>query len=107
MSEQSKSNCHIFKKCGGCQYINLSYEEQKKKKHKDLQRLLGNFCKVDVVRGMENPYHYRNKVNAAFQRKKNGEIVAGTYESGTHFVVENPDCLIEDIKAQKIPAVLL
>ena len=102
MSEQSKSNCHIFKKCGGCQYINLSYEEQLKKKHKDLQRLLGNFCKVDVVRGMENPYHYRNKVNAAFQRKKNGEIVAGTYESGTHFVVENPDCLIEDVKAQKI-----
>lgn len=37
--------------------------------------------------GMENPYHYRNKVNSAFARKKDGTIKSGIYEKGTHKVV--------------------
>lgn len=106
MSEQQKKKCQIFARCGGCQYIHLSYEEQRKKKHKYLQQLLGKYCKVEKVYGMEQPYYYRNKVNAAFGRKKNGEILAGTYEAGTHFVYENSDCLIEDRRAKEIIATI-
>ena len=31
--------CPVFKKCGGCQYLNLTYEEQLEKKKRELQRL--------------------------------------------------------------------
>ena len=52
--------------------------------------------------GMENPYHYRNKVNSAFARKKDGTIISGIYEKGTHKVVPVDECLLEDQRADAI-----
>lgn len=34
------SKSALMKKCGGCQYIDLPYEEQLKKKQKDTNKLL-------------------------------------------------------------------
>ncbi|MBP3621120.1 MAG: 23S rRNA (uracil(1939)-C(5))-methyltransferase RlmD [Lachnospiraceae bacterium] len=98
------NRCPILKKCGGCQYIGRNYKETLDIKLKNMRKLLGEFGKVEDIMGMENPYHYRNKVNVAFKRKKNGEILAGTYEEGTHNVLSNPDggCFIEDKKAYAI-----
>lgn len=98
------NRCSILKKCGGCQYIGRNYKETLDIKLKNMRKLLGEFGKVEDIMGMENPYHYRNKVNVAFKRKKNGEILAGTYEEGTHNVLSHPDggCFIEDKKAYAI-----
>lgn len=98
------NRCPILKKCGGCQYIGRNYRETLDIKLKNMRKLLGEFGKVEDIMGMENPYHYRNKVNVAFKRKKNGEILAGTYEEGTHNVLSHPDggCFIEDKKAYAI-----
>ena len=71
-------NCPIYKKCGGCQLQNLTYEEQLSLKQSKIIKLVGEYCHVDEIIGMENPYHYRNKVNVAFKRKKSGEIGALT-----------------------------
>ena len=101
---RKNSRCPISKKCGGCQYIDKEYQEQLDIKYKYISKLLSNFGKVESIIGMENPYHYRNKVNAAFKRKRNGEIIAGTYEEGTHNVLSMPEggCFIEDEKANSI-----
>ena len=98
------NRCPILKKCGGCQYIGRNYKETLDIKLKNMRKLLGEFGKVEDIMGMENPYHYRNKVNVAFKRKKSGEILAGTYEKGTHNVLSHPDggCFIEDKKAYAI-----
>lgn len=98
------NRCPILKKCGGCQHIGRNYKETLDIKLKNMRKLLGEFGKVEDIMGMENPYHYRNKVNVAFKRKKNGEILAGTYEEGTHNVLSHPDggCFIEDKKAYAI-----
>ncbi len=98
----SAGKCPIFSKCGGCQYIDLKYEEQLEKKHEYLSGLLKDFGQVEEVIGMENPYHYRNKVTATFKRLKSGEIISGTYEEGTHKVLPITKCFIEDEKADKI-----
>ena len=97
-----KSNCPISKKCGGCQYIDKSYAEQLKIKTDQVKKLLAPYGSVDEIIGMKEPYHYRNKVNAAFQHKRNGEILAGVYEEGTHRVLSVDDCKIENRLAQEI-----
>ena len=51
---------------------------------------------------MKDPYHYRNKVHAVFARKKDGTIISGVYEEGTHRVVPVEACQIEDEKADAI-----
>ncbi len=96
--------CPISNKCGGCQYINKDYEETLALKIRKVSKLLSNYGKVQGIIGMENPYNYRNKINVAFKRKKNGEIIAGPYEEGTHHVLQVPDggCLIEDKRAYPI-----
>ena len=53
--------CPVAKKCGGCSWQGISYEEQLKKKQKQIRKLLKNICPVEPIIGMKNPYHYRNK----------------------------------------------
>lgn len=94
--------CNISKKCGGCQFQGIPYKEQLKKKQKKEQSLLGAYGKVCSIIGMENPYYYRNKVHAVFDRDRKGNIISGIYEEGTHRVVPVENCLIEDEKSQEI-----
>lgn len=94
--------CKVAKKCGGCQYQGVPYKEQLKKKQKAVNALLSKFGKVEPIIGMENPYYYRNKVHAVFDRDRRGNIISGTYEAKTHRVVPVENCLIEDKKSQEI-----
>lgn len=98
----SASVCPIQKKCGGCQYLTMSYEAQLAQKQKQLQRLLGKYGKIKPIAGMYYPYHYRNKVNAAFGHDKKGNPISGIYEAGSHRIVPNDCCLIEDKRADAI-----
>lgn len=100
-NKKPKSRCPVFKECGGCQYLDIPYEEQLKLKQAELQKLLGKFCKVYAIEGMENPDYYRNKVHAVFGHRK-GEPVSGVYKAGTHILVPVEKCLIEDEKADEI-----
>ena len=88
--------CPVSKKCGGCDYQGFSYEEQLKKKQKLVNQLLRDLCPVRPIIGMENPYHYRNKVHAVFDRRRDGTIISGVYEKNSHRVVSVDSCMIED-----------
>ena len=94
--------CSHAKKCGGCQYQKMSYEEQLRKMQKAVSILLKPFGKVNPIMGMESPYYYRNKVHAVFAFDKRKGIVSGIYEANTHNVVPVEECLIEDKKSQEI-----
>ena len=61
------NGCPHYKKCGGCHLQNMTYEEQLKYKQIKEIKLLGKFCHVKEIIGMENPNHYRCKVQAAFK----------------------------------------
>lgn len=94
--------CAAAGKCGGCQYIDMPYEWQLKKKQRTVEQLLKGYGKVDRIIGMEQPEHYRNKVHAAFDFQKGKGIVSGIYREGTHTVVPVDSCLLEDRKADEI-----
>ena len=51
---------------------------------------------------MDDPFYYRNKVHAVFDRDKKGNIICGTYEAKTHKVVPIEECMIEDKISQEI-----
>lgn len=101
LSDKSGS-CPYAKACGGCDYQGISYEEQLKKKQAMMKQLMGGFCKVNPIVGMDNPYHYRHKVHAVFDCLRGGKIVAGVYKKNTHTVVDVESCQIEDEEADKI-----
>lgn len=100
---EGKAPCPVYRKCGGCQLQNLSYPRQLAWKQDRCQRLLGRFGKVQPILGMETPYHYRNKVQAAFAYdKRRGRIISGVYQSSTHWIVPVDSCQTEDETADRI-----
>jgi len=80
----------------------MAYKEQLALKQKKEKELLGEFAKVSPIIGMDAPYHYRNKVQAAFGYVKGKGIVSGVYESHSHRIVDIETCLIEDEISRKI-----
>ena len=100
MSKQALA-CPHAKKCGGCQLQNMTYQRQLSHKQVKVIKLLGKYRHVDEIIGMERPYHYRNKVQAAFG-ERNGGVISGIYQSSTHKIVPVDSCLIEDPKADEI-----
>ena len=94
--------CPLAKKCGGCQLQNMTYDRQLKWKQARCEILLKKFGKVEKIIGMDNSYHYRNKVQAAFGRTKSGKIISGVYQSGSHRIVSVDSCMTEDVTADKI-----
>ncbi|MBQ3051994.1 MAG: 23S rRNA (uracil(1939)-C(5))-methyltransferase RlmD [Clostridia bacterium] len=95
--------CPLAKKCGGCQLQNMTYDEQLGFKQAKCKRLLGRYGKVSPILGMEDPTHYRCKVQAAFSFDyRHRRLISGVYQSNSHRVVPVNDCLIENKKADEI-----
>ncbi len=100
--DKQKTACPLAKKCGGCQLQNLEYPQQLAWKQRRVESLVGKFHKVNPILGMEHPYHYRNKVQAAFGMNRGGRIISGVYQSSTHRIVPVNSCMIEDTVADSI-----
>nr|WP_288546104.1 23S rRNA (uracil(1939)-C(5))-methyltransferase RlmD [uncultured Blautia sp.] len=100
--EEKVTKCSVSKKCGSCQYQGVPYKEQLAAKQKKMKKLLGKFTNVKPIIGMDDPFYYRNKVHAVFDRDKKGNIICGTYEAKTHKVVPIEECMIEDKISQEI-----
>ena len=81
--------------------MSVPYEKQLKDKQKQVETLLRGMCRVYSIEGMEQPFHYRNKVHGVFGYRK-GQAVSGVYREGTHELVPVERCLIEDEKADEI-----
>ena len=100
--ENLGKKCEVYKKCGGCRFLDISYEEQLKKKEKQVKELCGRFGKPEPIIGMADPYHYRCKVHAVFGEDRRHNIISGTYEEKTHRIVQVDSCLLENEEADRI-----
>ena len=98
-------NCPLSKRCGSCQFMGLTYDKQIALKQEKVQKLFPNYKEIRPVIGMEDPVHYRCKVQAAFGWQK-GKVVSGTYEAASHRLVPVEDCLLEDQQADAILATI-
>ncbi|MBQ4253911.1 MAG: 23S rRNA (uracil(1939)-C(5))-methyltransferase RlmD, partial [Erysipelotrichaceae bacterium] len=93
--------CRVSAYCGGCQYQGIEYQQQLLNKQKKVEDLFKG-QKVNPIIGMDDPYHYRNKVQFAFGRDKKGRIYYGNYVPSTHHIVEIEDCQIASPIANSI-----
>ena len=100
--DRQRSLCPVSGKCGGCQFVDMPYKEQLKRKQKQVEQLLKEYGKVRPIIGMEEPAHYRNKVHAVFAFQKGRGIVSGIYQERSHRVVPVESCLLENQKAGEI-----
>lgn len=105
MNPGDRMQCPYLKKCGACSYIGEPYEDTLRKKEEQVRRFLKPYVIPDGIVGMDDPYHYRNKVHRVCTYEKAGRREfhkAGIYAEGTHKVIPVDSCLIEDERADAI-----
>ena len=98
-------NCPYKKRCGGCVSIGEPYEKTLAEKEAMVRRLLAPFTEPKGIVGMNDPYHYRNKIHrvCSYERVGRREYhTFGIYAEGTHKVIPVKACLIENAKADAI-----
>ena len=89
-----ESPCPYFKSCGGCELLNLSYENTCKYKKEKLENILSKYAniktKVEIVK-CKNHLNYRNKITLKIE---NGKY--GYYAPKTHKLVCINNCLLAE-----------
>lgn len=109
-SDRIEPPCHVFWECGGCQLQHLSYEAQLIQKQKQVRDVIDRIAKLpDVpvlpVKGMEDPWRYRNKSQIPFA-ERDGKVVSGFYKSRTHHIVDTDVCIIQSEEADELMSTL-
>ncbi len=90
-------NCKLrAKNCGGCPLLETEYPEQLKQKEAAVRKLLSKYGPVHPIRGMAEPFHYRNKVISTFAPGYGGKLTSGIYAARTHKVLPVEHCLLQD-----------
>ena len=88
--------------CGGCSLNGVKYSKQLEQKQSYVEDLLLPFGPVAPITGMENPFFYRNKVQAVFGYDSRGSVASGIYREGSHKLVPVRECMIEDPEADAV-----
>lgn len=86
--------------------MGMKYSEQLDQKQQMVNKLIRPFGPIKEIIGMDNPYHYRNKVHGVVAQDKNGNVFTGIYEEKSHRVVRVDNCLLDDEKADAIMATI-
>ncbi len=97
--------CPSLERCGACQWLETPYAAQLARKRAAVEHAFqaeGLRVPVREVCGMEEPFHYRNKVIVAVSMR-GSRVVCGLYEEWSHRVVPVSDCRLQD---QRLNAVL-
>ena len=96
--------CPYYAKCGGCNMMHMSYQEELKMKQKcfkkTLEKMLGP-VEVEKVIGAESPYYYRNKIQLPVGYEDD-KFVVGFYQPRSHNIISSDECMIENKGARKI-----
>lgn len=99
-------DCDTYKRCGGCDFRHIEYEETLNIKNQRVQNLvnktLTNKIRVKGTLGMGNPYNYRNKAvyPIGYGKLENPEF--GVYAKRTHEIIPLQGCLIQNEQSYKI-----
>lgn len=102
--------CDNARSCGGCTLQHMDYTQQriyKWNKVKSLMERIGGMRSPELIMegeklpdgrimayGMEDPYHFRNKMQFPVGRGKDGKVKVGFYAGRTHSIIDLEDCPI-------------
>ena len=100
MSNTESFRCPAYKKCGGCQ-LDVTYKQQLSYKQRTVIKLLGRYCRVSPILGMDDPLHYRCKVSNAFGFSR-GQVITGVWQASAGKIAKIEHCALEDVRAGKI-----
>lgn len=99
-----ESDCPYSKKCGGCSFRHMTYDEElkyKKNRVQDALERIGHLdIKVDGIIGADSLCSYRNKAQYPVEIC-DGELFAGFYAYKSHRIIPCADCKLQPPEFEK------
>jgi 23S rRNA (uracil1939-C5)-methyltransferase len=98
--QRIKPSCPHFDLCGGCDYQNISYENQLKYKGEIFREVLArakvNFEPEKIVPGSDQPFFYRNSIRFFIKHLSDGSITFARHRyDKLNELVEIKSCLLQ------------
>ena len=97
-SSRIESDCPHSKKCGGCSFRNMTYDEELKYKLSRVNDSLKRIGHLDIqaeeIIGAESVDHYRNKAQYPVSIG-DSELFAGFYAYKSHRIIPCSDCRLQ------------
>lgn len=101
LSKKMTTSCPVYQKCSGCSGQEEPYDKTLQEKQTRIRKTLEPYCEPEPIIGMDNPYHYRERVIGAYGHDKQGHI-CGMIDRKTGRVIPMENCSIDDKKATSI-----
>lgn len=98
--KRKNSICPYFDKCGGCNLLNISYEDTCSFKQNKLKDIMYKYAKLSLPVSFissKNDLHYRNKITLKVVNKE-----IGYYKESTHKLLKIDNCLLASNAIQDI-----
>ena len=96
--QRVESICPYFPKCGGCQLLYMSYQEQLSFKQGYVEEVMKKIGKIKIdalpIIGMQDPIHYRNKVQIPVETIDD-KLIGGFYRTNSHDIIPIDNCLLQ------------
>ena len=98
--------CPHYNSCGGCDLMHMTYPAQLEFKRQTVIDTLAHLggisgVEVDTTIGMDDPNHYRNKVQVPYNYHNN-KTICGFYKKNTHQIISLDNCFIQSTLASDI-----
>ena len=96
--------CKYYSKCGGCNMMHMTYEEELKMKKNFFINTISKMVKnppIEDLIGSDNPYNYRNKIQLPVGYVDDSFVV-GFYQERSHNIIPSDTCLIENEQARTV-----
>ena len=88
--------CPLFGKCGGCDYVNETYDYELMMKWMKVDKLLSRYGKVEPILPSPSLTGFRCKVQAVCGHDRDGKFITGQYRKGSHHLFPIRSCSLED-----------
>lgn len=102
--ERREPICKHYDKCGGCNMMHMSYEEELKIKLNSFKTTINKMVKNANIKDIipsDNPLYYRNKIQLPVGYNDDHFIV-GFYQERSHHIIPSDVCYIENKEARLI-----
>ena len=103
---RTEADCITYNRCGGCNLRHIKYNETLKIKKAIVQNCMNKALKREIkinnVIGMENPLHYRNKLQYPLGLDNQRNPVMGVFSARTHNIIPTEKCFIQNEKCEEI-----
>ncbi len=91
--------CPNFSKCGGCDFLHISYEAEKRAKTAFVKGCFERIGKITVpvndCKSCDKVHRYRNKAQFPVRKDENNTAVTGFFAQRSHRIIPCNDCLLQ------------